>query len=112
MKLNVSTSRELHQRTVSGVPEPNELHSAISEFKRVLMDNGVIRILAPFVYFDEPDEPNIGEFVRLTATQLFPELGMADGHEVGEVLEAVFPDCGAIDVFPGLVVFWARKMVV
>ncbi|MFW9907233.1 MAG: PadR family transcriptional regulator [Candidatus Thorarchaeota archaeon] len=94
---------------MSGIPERRDLHTAVSEFKRVLVKGGVLRILAPFVFFDKPDMPDIGEFLRVTAIQLFPDLGMADGNDVGTVLETVFPDCGALDLFPGLVVFWARK---
>jgi len=94
---------------LSGIPDRRQLHNAMTEFKRVLVKEGILRILAPFVFFDKPDQPDLGEFVRVTAIQLFPDLGMADGDDVGTILEAVFPDCGALDLFPGLVVFWARK---
>jgi DNA-binding PadR family transcriptional regulator len=94
---------------VSGIPHREDLHNSVLEFKRVLKEGGVVRILAPFVYFDRPEQPDLGEFLRVTAIQLFPDLGIADGEDIGEVLESVFPDCGALDLFPGLVVFWARK---
>lgn len=94
---------------VSGIPNREGLQHSVAEFKRVLSDGGVVRILAPFVYFDRPEQPDLGEFLRVTAIQLFPELGVADGEDVGTVLESVFPDCGAMDLFPGLVVFWGKK---
>lgn len=104
-----SPNDRFSQIWISGVPDRQELHKAVIEFKRVLVKGGVLRILAPFVYFNKPGQPDLGEFVRITAIQIFPELGMADGNDVADILEAVFPDCGALDVFPGLVVFWARN---
>ncbi|MHA1637435.1 MAG: PadR family transcriptional regulator [Candidatus Thorarchaeota archaeon] len=104
-----SPNERFAQIWISGVPDRQLLQRAVLEFKRVLVRGGILRILAPFVYFNEPEQPDLGEFVRLTAMQLFPELGMADGHDVADILEAVFPDCGALDIFPGLVIFWARK---
>jgi len=104
-----SPNDRFSQLWISGVPDREELHKAIIEFKRVLVKGGVLRILAPFVYFNKPRQPDLGEFVRITAIQLFPELGMADGNDVANILESVFPDCGVLDIFPGLVVFWARN---
>ena len=104
-----SPNERYAQIWLSGIPERRDLHTAVAEFKRVLMKGGVLQILAPFVYFDKPDQPDLGEFVRVTAIQLFPDLGIADGDDVGTILESIFPDCGALDLFPGLVVFWARK---
>ncbi|MFW9918100.1 MAG: PadR family transcriptional regulator [Candidatus Thorarchaeota archaeon] len=107
-----SPNERYAQIWVSGIPNRDELHGSVAEFKRVLIDGGIVRILAPFVYFDRPEQPDLGEFLRVTAIQLFPELGMANGDDVGTVLEAVFPDCGALDLFPGLVIFWARKTAI
>jgi len=104
-----SPNERYAQIWLSGIPDRRELHSAVSEFRRVLIKGGVLQILAPFVYFDKPDQPDLGEFVRVTAIQLFPDLGMADGDDVGTIVESIFPDCGALDLFPGLVVFWGRK---
>jgi DNA-binding PadR family transcriptional regulator len=104
-----SPNERYAQIWINGFPDHKDLQAAALEFKRVLMRGGVLKLLAPFVYFDKPDQPDLGEFVRATAIQLFPELGMADGNDVGMVLESVFPDCGALDIFPGLVVLWARK---
>jgi hypothetical protein len=95
---------------LNGVPEREELPSAIAECKRVLLDGGILRIIAPFVFFDEPKEPDLNEFIRVTAVEFFPELGVREGNEIGAVLETSFPHCGAFKLFPGLVLFWAVKV--
>lgn len=92
-----------------GVPERNLLPSAITECKRVLVPKGTLRITAPFVFFEEPTTPTLGEFIRVTAAHLFPDLGVVDGNEVGSVIESNFKECGAFETFPGLVEFWAVK---
>ena len=94
---------------LSGVPERNVLPRAIAECKRVLVKGGILKIIAPFAFFEEPAKPSLGEFIRVTATHLFPELGVVEGDDVGAVIEANFTKCGAFETFPGLVVFWAVK---
>ncbi|MFX1603327.1 MAG: PadR family transcriptional regulator [Promethearchaeota archaeon] len=94
---------------LSGVPERSVLPRAIAECKRVLVQGGILKIIAPFAFFEEPARPSLGEFIRVTATHLFPELGVVEGDDVGTVIEANFTDCGAFETFPGLVVFWAVK---
>ena len=93
----------------NGVPDREELPSAIAECRRVLMEGGALRIIAPFVFFDEPQEPDLNEFIRVTAVEFFPELGVREGNEIGAVLEASFSKCGAFKLFPGLILFWAVK---
>jgi DNA-binding PadR family transcriptional regulator len=92
-----------------GVPERSTFPRAIAECKRLLMIGGTLRIIAPFAFFDEPSKPGLGEFIRVTSTHLYPELGMVEGNDVGSVIEANFKDCGAYETFPGLVIFWAVK---
>lgn len=104
-----SPAERYSQVWLSGIPERRLLPSVVFECKRVLVPNGVLRIIAPFVFFNEPVQPNIGEFVRLTAVQLFPDLGVTEGDDMESILDASFEECGALDVFPGLVVFWAIK---
>ena len=94
---------------LNGVPENDDLHNVLSECKRVLTNDGYLRMVAPFVFFEEPKKPTLGEFIRVTSVQLFPELGVTEGESIAKILEAVFPKCGAVEVFPGLVVFWAQK---
>jgi DNA-binding PadR family transcriptional regulator len=94
---------------MSGVPERNDFPQAIAECKRVLKVGGALRIIAPFVFFEEPTKPGLGEFIRVTSTHLYPELGVVEGDDVGAVIEANFTKCGAYETFPGLVIFWAVK---
>ncbi|MHA2432316.1 MAG: helix-turn-helix transcriptional regulator [Candidatus Thorarchaeota archaeon] len=94
---------------LSGVPERSVLPRALAECKRVLVNGGTLKIIAPFAFFEEPTKPTLGEFIRVTATHLFPELGVVEGNDVGTVIEANFTKCGAFETFPGLVVFWAVK---
>ncbi|MFW9913582.1 MAG: PadR family transcriptional regulator [Candidatus Thorarchaeota archaeon] len=92
-----------------GVPARNDLPQAISECKRILKVGGALRIVAPFAFFEEPTKPGLGEFIRVTSTHLYPELGVVEGKDVGAVIEANFTQCGAYETFPGLVIFWAVK---
>jgi DNA modification methylase len=94
---------------MNGVPERNFFPQAIAECKRVLKVGGALRIIAPFVFFDEPTKPGVGEFIRVTSTHLYPEPGVVEGDDVGAVIEANFTECGAYETFPGLVIFWAVK---
>jgi hypothetical protein len=42
-----------------------------------------------FAFLDEPGEPTVQAFIRVTAAQLFPELGVADGQEIQTVQSAL-----------------------
>lgn len=92
-----------------GTPRREIITQAILESKRLLKKDGMLRIIAPFVFFDPPKEPTLTEFIRVTAIHLFPELGFAEGEEIGRIIEAYFQDCGAIEAFPGFILFWAKK---
>lgn len=94
---------------VSGVPERQVLPRVVAECKRVLLPGGTMRITAPFVFFDEPEKPTLGDFIRVTSVHLFPDLGVVEGNDVGSVIESMFTTCGAFETFPGLVEFWAVK---
>ena len=104
LSVDSKTFSEIH---LHGVPEMNKLPSAIAECKRVLTRKGQLRILTPFAFFDEPQKPTLGEFIRITSSELFPELGIVEGEEVGKIIEAHFTYCGASEAFPALVLFWA-----
>jgi hypothetical protein len=93
----------------SGLPLKRDLPPAIDEWKRVLCHGGIIRIIAPFVFFEEPKEPCLGEFIRVAAEEFFPELNVVEGADVMSLLSAMFGSAGWYEVFPSLVVFWAQK---
>jgi DNA-binding PadR family transcriptional regulator len=94
---------------LSGVPERRLLPRAIAECKRVLAPKGRLRMSAPFVFFEEPAVPTLSEFLRVSASHLFPDLGVVEGNDVGSVIESNFKECGAFETFPSLVEFWAVK---
>ncbi|MHA2080893.1 MAG: helix-turn-helix transcriptional regulator [Candidatus Thorarchaeota archaeon] len=94
---------------LSGVPDRNILPRVVAECKRVLAPGGRLQITAPFIFFDEPKQSGLGEFIRVSSTYLFPDLGIVEGQEVGSVIESNFVECGAFETFPNLVEFWAVK---
>ena len=64
------TFSEVHLR---GIPPKNQLQQSIAECKRVLCRGGVLRMVAPFVFFEYPEKGTIEEFVRETVLTRFPE---------------------------------------
>ncbi|MFW9849169.1 MAG: PadR family transcriptional regulator [Candidatus Thorarchaeota archaeon] len=105
---NIATRNDLFSEIWTlGIPGRADFPKAISEFKRVMTPKARLRMIAPFVYFQPPEKPTISEFVRTTSVHLFPELGIVEGQEVGKIIEAHFPYCGASEDFPALVMFWA-----
>ena len=94
---------------ISGLPHIRDLPSSIDEWKRILCHGGVLRIIAPFVFFEEPREPRIEEFIRVAAVEFFPELNVVEGFDLATLLGATFSSVGWYEVFPSLVVFWAQK---
>jgi len=73
-----SPSKTYSEVRLRGVPPRNQLPKAIEECKRVMVRGGILRMIAPFVFFDEPEKATIGEFIRVTAASEFPELGVLD----------------------------------
>jgi len=92
-----------------GLPPRRWLPRTVVEAKRVLKPGGILRLNAPFVFFDEPAQPMLEAFLRVTAYHLFPELGVAEGDEIGTLFELHFRRCGAVQLFPGYVQFWGVK---
>lgn len=93
----------------NGMPDLGKLTEVIAECKRVLKRNGLLKIRVPFALFDELKKPTLGEFIRVTAANLFPELGVIDGNDVKQVLEQFFPKNGAYETSLSEVIFWAIK---
>ena len=100
------TFSEIH---IHGVPELERLPSVIAECKRVLVRKGKLRILAPYAFFDEPEQPTLEEFIRITSSELFPELGIVEGNQVSRVIEQYFPNSGMHETSLGEVIFHATK---
>ncbi|MGY5879159.1 MAG: hypothetical protein RTV31_02865 [Candidatus Thorarchaeota archaeon] len=100
------TFSEVH---LSGIPPMDKLHEAIAECKRVLSRGGILRMEAPFVFFDKPEKASIEEFIRNTAATQFPELGIVEGKDVLHLIEQNFSKHGIIEIAQGRFQFWAIK---
>lgn len=104
-----SSSKTFSEVYLRGIPPIEKLPDVIAECKRVLARGGVLRMVAPFVFFDEPEKGSFEEFIRSTATDRFPELGIIDGNEVQNIIEQNFSKYGTIKTNLGEVLFWAIK---
>lgn len=102
-------SKTFSEIYLHGVPELDKLPSVIGECKRVLTRKGQLRILAPFAFFNEPEKPTLGEFIRITSSELFPELGIVEGNQVSRVIGHYFPNSGLFETSLGEVIFHATK---
>ncbi len=95
---------ELH-----GVPPRAELAVAVSEFERVLASGGRLRILTQLVFLEEPKKPNLEQFIRITASTLFPEVGIVEGKDVLRVLTNAFGNAEVFRTRDEKYVFIAEK---
>ncbi|MFW9926972.1 MAG: hypothetical protein ACFFDM_09410 [Candidatus Thorarchaeota archaeon] len=93
----------------NGIPSKETLPLVIAECKRVLVRRGLLKIRVPLAFFEEPKKPALGEFILITAANLFPELGVIDGNELKQSLAEIFPKNGIYETSLGEVVFWAIK---
>ena len=106
LSVDSKTFSEIH---IHGVPELEILPSVIAECKRVLVRKGKLRIIAPYAFFDEPEHPTLEEFIRITSSELFPELGIVEGNQVNRVIEHYFPNSRMHETSLGEVIFHATK---
>ena len=104
-----SPSKIFSEVRLRGIPPKDQLPEAIAECKRVLTRGGILKMLAPFVFFDKSEKQNIEQFIRETAITRFPELGVVDGNEVLRLIEENFSKHGIIETKHGEVQFWAIK---
>lgn len=88
------------------MPERSLFPRTIVESKRVLAADGIFRMNAPFVFFDDPEEPNLEAFIRVASTHLFPELGVVEGQEICRVFRQLFGRWGVVQFYPDYVQFW------
>ncbi len=105
-----STKNAFIEVWVNTMPDAEQWSFALQEWRRVLHEKGVLRIIVPHVFFEPPEEHGIEEFIRITAMHLFPELGIVEGRSFSRELEACFNEWGRVEIFPGLAMFWARKL--
>ncbi len=107
-KLNVE-SKTFSEIILNGLPSFDRLSVTIEECKRVLVRRGRLRVLSPFTFFDKPEKPTLEEFLRITSSELFPELGIVEGGRVKRVIEHYFPDLDIYETSLGEVIFCATK---
>ncbi len=93
----------------NGMPELGKLSEVMAECKRVLTRKGLLKIRVPFALFDELKKPTLGEFIQITASNLFPELGVVNGNEARLVLEQFFDKNGVYETSLSEVIFWGVK---
>ncbi|MFX1481636.1 MAG: hypothetical protein ACFFCP_00455, partial [Promethearchaeota archaeon] len=93
----------------NGIPSFDSLSDTLVECKRVLGRKGMLKILVPLAFFEEPKKPALGEFIQVTAASLFPELGVVEGNGLLRLLEELFPKSGVFETSLGEVTFWAMK---
>ncbi len=74
---------------ILGVPPREKLPRTVVEVKRILKPGGFFRMNVPFAFFDEPQTPTLDAFIRVTASHLFPELGIFEGSELQHIFTAL-----------------------
>jgi len=104
-----SPSKSYSEVRLSGIPPRNQLLKTVAEFKRVLNRGGILRMVAPFLFFENSEITTLGEFIRVTAVNKFPELGVVDGNEILRIIQQNFSKHGAYETKLGKVHFWAIK---
>ena len=104
-----SPSKTYSEVRLRGVPPRNQLPKAIEECKRVMVRGGILRMIAPFVFFDEPEKATLGEFIRSTTATQFPELGVVEGSDILHIVSQNFLKHGTYETKLGEVHFWAIK---
>lgn len=104
-----SPSKTFSEVRLRGVPPRNQLLKAIEECKRVMVRGGILRMIVPFVFFDEPENATLGEFIQVTAATQFPELGVIEGSDILHIISRNFSKHGTYETKLGKVHFWAIK---
>lgn len=94
---------------LNGVPQLGILEELIAECKRTLCRRGLLKIRVPLAFFEELTKPALGDFIQVTAANLFPDLGILEGKKVTQTLDQYFSNNGVYETSLGEVVFWAIK---
>lgn len=102
-------NRAITEIRLRGIPSLDELQPTICGCKRLLERNGILKITVPFVFFNESKSLKLDNFIRKTAIELFPELGVVEGKILQDLLEENFSQSGAYETDLGHVVFWGIK---
>ncbi len=104
-----SPSKTFSEVRLHGIPPRNQILGAVTECKRVLVRGGILRMMVPFLFFEEPEKASLGEFIRTTAITKFPELGVVEGNELLRIIKQNFTKQGSYETKLGQGHFWAIK---
>jgi DNA-binding PadR family transcriptional regulator len=102
-------NKEITEIRFRGVPSKDNLSSAISECKRVLARNGMLKISVPFLFDNELKGSKLVTFLESTINDLFPEMGIGMSKSLQENLENYFSRTGIYETQYGNIVFWGIK---
>jgi hypothetical protein len=94
---------------LSRTPSLEVLDSALIECKRVLTAGGKLRIITSNLYFNEPLYASMSEFLRMTATHLFPDFGVIEGNSICGILKRAFDNCRIYEVPSGVTIIESVK---
>ncbi|MBS3795656.1 MAG: PadR family transcriptional regulator [Candidatus Thorarchaeota archaeon] len=94
---------------IDDTPSIDRLPFVLEECCRVLKEEGFLRIVAPLVSVAESKQPTLEQFIKISAVEFFPELGIIEGEQILTHLDALFSERGMEQAYSGLTVFWARK---
>lgn len=94
---------------IDNTPPIDRLPFILEECRRVLKDNGILRIVAPLVSIGESEKPTLEQFIKISAIEFFPQLGIVGNEQILNHLHSIFSDGGIEQVYSGLTLFWARK---
>jgi DNA-binding PadR family transcriptional regulator len=104
-----SHNKPITEIRLRGVPPKGDIPSAISECRRVLVQDGMLRIVVPFLFVDVPKKPGLETFLWNTMSDLFPELGIFIGRSLEENIKRNFAKNGICQTQYGQIVFWGIK---
>lgn len=94
---------------ICGVPRMVDLNQALEESRRVLKDDGTLRIISYRVCFQEPSEHRLDDFLVMSAIHQFPSLGIVNAESLCSDMEQTFGNCTAREIFQGVGLFRADK---
>jgi len=90
-----------------GIPRKNSFGPSVEECKRVLIKGGTLYLAIPFLISLDLPGSDFGTFINNTISQVFPDLGLMEYHQVELIMKNYFEASGVLDC--GIHVFWAKK---
>ncbi|RLI54399.1 MAG: hypothetical protein DRP09_13240 [Candidatus Thorarchaeota archaeon] len=94
---------------IDGVPEQAFLACSMPEVCRVLAVGGSLRMFTTMAFFNEPQKATLEQFIRVTASTLFADVGIVEGQDVLRIPNDHFVDCRAFETDNKRVCFTGTK---